>query len=129
MFTAEEVRNCIHKLKNNKACGLDLILNEFLKHSEDCMISIYVKLFNVILKSGHIPKDWAMDIILPIYKNKGPVTNPDNYRGITLLSCFCKLFTFVLNNWLTEYIDKLGIMGRNKLDFSMIIPQWIMYLS
>ena len=43
MFTAEEVS----KLKNN-ACGLDLILNEFLKHSGDCMISVYVKLFNVI---------------------------------------------------------------------------------
>ena len=55
MFTAEEVRNDMHKLKNNKACGLDLILNEFLKHCGDCMISVYVKLFNVILKSGHIP--------------------------------------------------------------------------
>ena len=70
MFRAEEVRKAIHKLKNNKACGLDLILNEFIKHSGDCMISVYVKLFNVILKSGHIPKDWAMGIILPIYKNK-----------------------------------------------------------
>ena len=114
MFTAEEVSKAIHKLKNNKACGLYLILNEFLKHSGDCMISVYVKLFNVILRSGYIPKDWAMGIILPIYKNKGPVTNPDNYRGITLLSCFCKLFTSVLNNRLTEYIDELGIMGEEQ---------------
>ena len=117
MFTAEEVRNGIHKLKSNKACGLDLILNEFLKYSEDCMISVYVKLLNVILKSGHIPKDWAMGIILPIYKNKGPVTNPDNYRGITLPSCFCKLFTSVLNNKLTECVDELGIMGEEQTGF------------
>ena len=116
MFTAEEVRNGIHKLKN-KACGLDLILNEFLKHSGDCMISVYVKLFNVILKFGHIPKDWAMSIILPIYKNKGPVTNPDNYRGITTLSCFCKLFNSILNNRLTECIGELGIMGEEQTGF------------
>ena len=81
------------------------------------MISVYVKLFNVILKSGHIPKDWAMGIILPIYKNKGHVTNPDNYRGITLLSCFCKFFTSVFNNRLTEYIDELGIMGEEQTGF------------
>ena len=93
------------------------------------MISVYVKLFKVILKPGHIPKDWAMDIILPIYENKDPVTDPSNHWGITLLSCFCKLFRYVLHNRLTEYIDELGIMGRNKPDSSMIIPQWIVYLS
>ena len=81
------------------------------------MISVYVKLFNVILKSGHFPKDWAIGIILPIYKNKGPVTNPDNYREITLLSCFCKLFTSVLNKRLTEYIDELGIIGEEQTGF------------
>ena len=87
MFTTEELSKAMHKLNNNKACGLELILNEFLKHSGDCMISVYVKLFNVILKSDHIlKKDWAKGIILPIYKNKGPVTNPDNYRGITPLN-------------------------------------------
>ena len=58
-----------------------------------------------------------MCIILPIYKNKGPVNDPDNYRGITLLNCFCKLFTSVLNNRLTEYIDELGIMGEEQTGF------------
>ena len=45
------------------------------------------------------------------------VTNPDNYRGITLLSCFSKLFTSVLNNRLTEYIDELGLMGEEQTGF------------
>ena len=49
MFTVGEVSKAVHKLKHNKACGLDLILNEFLKHSGDCMISVYVKLVNIIL--------------------------------------------------------------------------------
>ena len=110
MFTAEEVTNGIHKLKNNKA----IILNEFLKHSEDCMISVYVKLFNVILKSGHIPKDWAMGIILTIYKNKGPVTNPE---GSHCSVAFANYSPLIFNNRLTEYIDELGIMGEEQTGF------------
>ena len=50
-------------------------------------------------------------------KNKFPVTNPVNYRGITLLSGFCKLFNSISNNRLTEYIDELGIMGEEQTGF------------
>ena len=92
------------------------------------MISVYVKLFNVILKSGHIPKDWAMGIILPIYKNTGPVTDQTTTEGSHCSAAFAILFTSVLNNRLTEYIDELGIMGKNKLDIGMIIPEWIVFV-
>ena len=60
-----------------------------------------------------------MGMILPIHKNKGPATDPDNYRRITLLSFLCRVFTSVLTIRLTEYIVELGIN----------IPQWIIYLS
>lgn len=52
----------------------------------------------MILNSGKRPSKWCEGIILPIYKNKGDVKNPENYRPITLLSCVSKLFTSVLNN-------------------------------
>ena len=42
MFIAGEVRKAIHKLNYKKVCGLDLILNELLKHSGDCVISVYI---------------------------------------------------------------------------------------
>ena len=48
-----------------------------------------------------IPSSWTEDTICSIYKNKGSVNNPDNYRGITVVSCFGKLFTSVLNYRLT----------------------------
>ena len=49
------------------------------------MCPIYVKLFNLILKSGYIPEDWVIGIIVPIYKNKGSAVDPSNYRDISLL--------------------------------------------
>ena len=54
--------------------------------------------FNVVLDSGIVPTEWCIGVIIPIFKNKGENTNPDNYREITLLSCLGKLFTSVLNN-------------------------------
>ena len=60
------------------------------------MLPVYTKLFNLIFDSGVIPESWTVGIIKPIYKNKGDSKLPENYRPITLLSCFRK--TFYLNN-------------------------------
>lgn len=57
------------------------------------MKPIYCKLFNLVLQSGKVPEAWSVGIIVPIYKNKGDRDNPDNHRGITLLSCVGKIFT------------------------------------
>ena len=73
-------------MKNNKANGVDLVINEFIKCTLDKMCPRYVKLFNLIHKSGYIPEDWVIGIIVPIYKNKGSAVDPSNYRGISLLS-------------------------------------------
>ena len=66
------------------------------------MIHIYAKLFNLIFSTGLIPEQWLTSIIQPIYKNKGEKNYVDNYRVISLLSCFGKMFTAVVNNHLLE---------------------------
>ena len=124
LFTQEEIMKCIRKLKNNKSSGLDLIINEYLKYTSDLMLPIYEKLFNVILETGIIPSDWLEGMIIPLYKNKGDKTDCNNYRGITLLSCFGKLFTSVLNERLRIYLDESKKMGSEQAayrkDFSTL---------
>ena len=87
-ITHSEVVEAICKLKNNKSHGLDNILNEFLKVVSGKLCVIFVKIFNLILKSGFIPTIWSLGIIQPIYKNKGNTNNPNNYRGITIYLVF-----------------------------------------
>ena len=89
-ITTEEILMCIRKLKNKKACGLDMIINEFLKASCPVLLETLALLFNLILNTGKIPTEWSMGYITPIYKGKGDPAQPDNYRGITVLSCFGK---------------------------------------
>ena len=95
----------------------DNVLNEHLKYSKDAMLPIYCKLFNLILNTGIIPEAWSKGTILSIYKNKGDINDPDNQRGITILSCFGKLFTAVLNQRLTSYLESTGLLIEEQAGF------------
>ena len=81
------------------------------------MLPIYCKLFNVISNTGIIPEAWSKGTILPIYKNKGDINDLDNYRGITILSCFGKLFTAVFNQRLNSYLESTGLLIEEQAGF------------
>ena len=74
-------------------------------------------LFNNVLKSGEVPQEWTTGLIIPIYKNKGDTTDASNYRGITLLSCMGKLFTTILNNRLTIFVENNEILNEYQTGF------------
>jgi hypothetical protein len=90
-FTVNEIQSVLKALKNNiSATPMDNILNEYLKNLPCSMLPVVSKLFNIIFDSGFFPEIWSKGVILPLYKNKGDINDPDNYRGITILSCFGK---------------------------------------
>ena len=91
-ITELEITEAIRELKNNKAPGTDNILNEYLKYPSPLLISLYCKVFNLVLDSGIIPESWSSGTIKPVYKNKGNPSDPDNFLAITLISCVGKLF-------------------------------------
>ncbi|MCG8049047.1 MAG: reverse transcriptase family protein [Candidatus Thiodiazotropha endolucinida] len=103
--TEQEVLQHVKLLKNNKSPGTDNIVNEHIKSTVHIFLPIYTKLFNLILDTGIIPESWSIGVIKPIYKNKGDPNSPENYRPITLLSCFGKLFTSIINSRLNNYAD------------------------
>ena len=117
IITKEEIEKAISKLKNNKSSSDDEITNEFIKHSTCKMLDVYVKLFNAIFDTGKVPDTWLTGNIIPLYKNKGSVNDPKNYRPITLVSCFGKLFTAVLNNRLNKLSDEISLMGEIQAGF------------
>ena len=66
----DEVKKAMKHLKNNKACGRDELINEFFKVSQNKMIDIYSKLFNLVLFSGIVPEAWTIGVIKPLDKRK-----------------------------------------------------------
>ena len=93
-----------------------MIRNEFIKNCSKDVIEVITNLFNLILDSGVIPTNWCLGIIMPLYKNKGSVNDPDNYRHI-LLSCLSKLFTSALNNRITFFLERFDSIGEEQAGF------------
>ena len=88
-----------------------------MKNSPTELIVLIVKMFNLVILSGIVPTHWCVGIIKPIYKKKGSIDDPDNYRGITLLSCIGKLFTASINTTLATYLDEASIIGEEQAGF------------
>ena len=81
------------------------------------MSPLLTQLFNIILDKACIPEVWCKGIILPIYKKKGDINDPDNYRGITILSCLGKLFTSILNKRINNFLENSGLLCEEQAGF------------
>ena len=94
-ITEEEIETSLKKLKSGKSPGMDSLIPEFFKTTQDILIPTLKLLFNEILQSGNYPALWQHQLLTPVYK-KGDVTDPNNYRGISLTSIFSKIFLNII---------------------------------
>ena len=76
-----------------------------------------LKLFNFVLKTGIMPTNWCVSLISPIPKGKGSKNDPNNYRGISLISCIGKLFTALINDRITKFAEINNIIGEEQAGF------------
>lgn len=79
------------------------------------------KLFNRILMTMKMPKEWRKSILVPIYKHKGDVQQCNNYRGIKLMSHTMKLWERVIEHRLRGITkvseNQFGFMpGRSTME-------------
>jgi hypothetical protein len=90
-----EVDQCIKRLKPNKAAGIDCISPGILKLLPDTWIILLTTIFNIIF-NGEYPLSWTLMKIFTIYK-KGSTLDPNNYRGISVISCIAKVYDMILS--------------------------------
>ena len=115
-ITREEIDFGAYILRHGKSPGIDNISNEMISCLLHAEPEIIVKLFNSILKNPRTINKWHTSVISPIYK-KGTKSNPDNYRGISLLSCFSKFFCAIINQRLVDYVTNKRILSKAQLEF------------
>ena len=99
---------------NDVTPGSDKLINDFFLNSPPFLVSIYTKLFNVVLDTGIIPETWTTGIIIPVYKNKGCPTDPDNFRAMTLIGCLGKLFTSIVNSRHNSFANEVTLIHENQ---------------
>ena len=116
-ISEEEILQAVKSLKNNKACGDDRVINEYIRSTIGLLLPVFKCIFNYVLETGNIPQDWTLGNIIPIYKKKGDTNDPGNYRGISLLSCFGKFFTTIINLRLNNFLNLNNILLENQIGF------------
>ena len=81
LIAREEVVQALSKMKCGKAVDPDGIPAEAWKCLGEPRIDFLMSLFNEIVHSNMMPKEWRHSILVPIYKGKGDVQNCRNYRA------------------------------------------------
>ena len=98
-ISTSEVQKAVDKLKRNKSCSYDSISAEHVKYVGALLIITLTFLFNLIVKMEYIPVNFRRGIQIPLFKGKNLCgTDTNNYRGITLLSIFSKIYEIVIWN-------------------------------
>ena len=86
-----EMYNIINKLSTRKSAGPDTFNIQFLSNYQPILIPILCYIFNLSLEQGIYPSALKVAKTIPIYK-KGTHACLSNYRPISLLSIFSKIF-------------------------------------
>ena len=90
-----ELSSAIDHLPTGKAAGMDAIAPELVKSAKDTLLEDLHELLTDCWEDGDTPQEMRDCKIITIYKNKGLMSDCNNYRGISLLSIIGKTFARV----------------------------------
>ena len=97
-------------LGNGKAAGYDEIINEALKEAPESFIRLLTKLYNIVKSRGRVPRSWNRGRVVLIHK-KDSVSDIYNYRPLTVLPCLSATYSKLLNDRLTEVVERHRLHG------------------
>ena len=101
---------------SNKAHGLYSCPIRLLKCSRHIISKPIANIVNQSVCMGIFPSKLKHAKIIPIYKD-GNVDEPSNYRPISLLSIFNRLFEKVMYNRLKSFLNKYNVLYESQYGF------------
>ena len=111
-FSAKEIFDAIFKLKVCKAPECDGITSEYVKHAEYIFVIALHKLLNMCIAHGYVPNNYTSSVMVPILKDKsGNCTTVSNYRPISLINMFARVFEFCIDIRLAEIFRFDGVQN------------------
>lgn len=100
-----EVIKAIESLKNYKAGGENQLVAELWKNANEQTLRNLHKCIIDIWNTEKMPEEWNTAIIHPLHK-KGDRSDPNNYRGISLLDTTYKIFSKIIYSRIQEQLDR-----------------------
>ena len=109
---ANELHDCIKRLKRKKSPGIDGILSEMIKDGGDVLHNCLLVIFNLML-TNHFPKQLSVGLITAVYKS-GDKGDMSNYRGITVGSVIAKSFAMILDHRIAVWAEDEASKPKDK---------------
>ena len=116
LATPTEIKNIINGMRNKSSSGHDLISPKLLKQAVNELAPTLSKLINMSILEREYPDCLKIAKIIPVYK-KGSKADTANYRPISLLPTFNKIFERVLHKQLTVFIESNEILFNRQYGF------------
>jgi hypothetical protein len=114
--TEIEILKIIKNLKLSHSSGFDGMSSNLIKRCCFELISPLTHLVNTSISTGSFPTILKTSKIIPIYK-KGEFYELSNYRPISILSTFSKIFEKVIFEKFLNYIEKHKILSNYQFGF------------
>ena len=113
--SAGEVLEIIKNLKSTSP-GYDDIHPKVVKECAEIIAPFFVHIINRSFEDGTFPSQLKVSKIIPVFK-KGIDTLPYNYRPISMLTTFSKIFEKVMVKRLRDYLTHYDILTNNQFGF------------
>ena len=114
-ITTAEVMTVISTL-NNSAAGHDGIPAFIMKQCINDYITPLTHLINLSINEGTFPDELKIAKVIPIYKSDNE-QSINNYRPISVLPFFSKIFERVIANHVTDFLEESNILNDNQFGF------------
>ena len=111
-----DVIRVINSLKNKKNNNIYDISVSIIKSNSNYLAIPLSILFNQSINKGKFPQQLKNAIVIPIHK-KGSKENTSNYRPISLLNTFSKIFEKLMKGFLMNYLESKSILNPKQFGF------------
>jgi hypothetical protein len=108
-----DLQKLINSLKMKKACGIDGIQNECLRHLPRRPLVHLTHLINNCSRLSNFPKSWKEATVITLPKPGKDPKLPQNLRPISLLPTAGKLFEIDILKIVQRHIEEKGLLNAS----------------
>ena len=112
----KEVMMIVLSLDERKSSGPSDIPIKFLRIAASIIVPHLVKIYNISLENGIFPDPMKLAKIIAIFK-AGSKLSVTNYRPISLLSVFSKIFEKIVHEQLYNFLIKEAVIYESQFGF------------
>ncbi|OXA44550.1 putative RNA-directed DNA polymerase from transposon BS [Folsomia candida] len=116
VYMQSSISKCLHKMKWKNSPN-DVIPVLALKNLAPHILLPLSLLFIQFFNACEFPSYFKKAIVIPLYKGKGKISDPENYRPISMLPNLSKLFEYCVNNKLMNHVESNNLLEDNQHGF------------